>query len=101
MAALFVNDGYTISGTIKARPGAWDTDLLVVFRPPVGDELDRLYAKTTNGNEFLASKIVSWSGGALDGVPVTAENFGRMWAVLWNAMMNLVCGYPVEDDLKN
>lgn len=101
MPAMFVNDGYTIKETIKARVGYWDEDIVVEFRPPVADEMERLVGQKTDGSAFLASKLISWSGNGLEKSQPDLALIKILWSPVWTAILNAVCHYKLEDDLKN
>lgn len=97
MSALFVNDGYTINATIEFANGKVE----VLFRPPVGDELEQVYVGRVDPSDFLASKIVNWRGMGLDGVPVKAENIKRLHAQFWQTLMKTVVNFQTENEIKN
>lgn len=93
----FVNDGYTQDAKIEFADG----EVLITFRPPLGDELQRMLQGKIDQNKFLESKLVSWSGLGLEDHPPTAENIKRLHSRLWGAILDTICGYNVESDLKN
>lgn len=93
----FVDDGYSIEAKIKFQDG----EIAVTYRPAVGDEVQRLLQGKTDQNVFLASKIVSWSGMGLEAVQPIEANIKRLHSRLWSTLLDTICGYNVESDLKN
>lgn len=93
----YIDDGYSIEVKIKFQDG----EVSVTYRPAVGDEVQRLVAGKMDQSEFLSKKIICWTGMGLEAVAPTIENIKRLHSRLWAALLDLVCGFDTEGNLKN
>lgn len=93
----FIDDGYSIEAKIKFQDG----EVSVTYRPAVGDEVQRLVAGKMDQSEFLSKKIISWNGLGLEAVQPTVENIKRLHSRLWTTLIDTICGFDVESNLKN
>ncbi len=98
---FFINDGYTITATINARPGLHGA-LTFTYRPATLEERETEYSSRGNTaraavgsmTRLMAGKIQSWS---LEGVEITAGNLVRLKPSLFDRVFAIVVGLAADD----
>lgn len=113
MSSHFIDDGFSVSSTIPAKPGLHPA-LTVKYRPALADErFEHFTAKDVNGKaqldrvaKVIARYVESWDAVNRQGdvAPVSPETVRRLHPALLSALLDLVLGYtPAEEqaDAKN
>ena len=113
MPSIFIADGYTLDGSVKAFRRF--PELKFRFRPPLHDEVQEWryqFDRAASGREqaqatraLLEKHLVSWDAGeAGTTLPITAENLKRVDPQVIGKLLDAVLGYGPEEqeaDRKN